>query len=422
VPANLNSTTLSETSVKGPSDVVTLAWTGSSATQYVTIAPSESAVPCGSPASNAFVAGTFLPRPVAPFLWLSDSGGFHSGNTGTFLIGYPLAWLHDVGNGNAGEVARPGVEIFGGNAVNIFDVAVDHAGNIYTITNKFGPTPNGQGSSFPLIYKYAAGASGAATPAITVPSSVLVPANSDANDPPGIRGIASDPSGNLYLLRGSYPNSADTMTENGDVLRLSAASSYATATVLYHDANGLTIQGDQDSIAVDASDNVFLENDPQPAQGLQGSVLEVGAASSAAFGLGSNSTGFISAYGLAPDAAGHLFVSTSDTTNRIGRVTPYPYASITSGSGTPGTPAFTTATCCFGQGPNELARDAQGYIYVGNDSGFVSVFAPGTSGTNQSPIGSLQDAFDPTTLTHTMVVPAGVPAPQYELAGIAAQN
>ena len=421
IPANPSTATLSETTVNGPSDVVTLAWNGSASTQYATITPAAMP-PCGNLASSA-TAAYFLPRPVAPFLWASDSGGYHSANPsgggGSFLIGYPLAWLHDV---VSGQYARPGVAIFVAGLTTV-DVAVDHAGNIYTDVNE---------SNGPAIFKYAAGTTGASAPTQVIPSSVLLAADDPPNSPAGISSLASDPGGNLYVIRGFYfPASG---MHNGDVLALSAGANYASASTFFHDTNNNILNNfDTDTLTVDANDNVFMvsQNQVSAASHQPALVLQLGtggATNYQGFGLGHDANGDFSSSGLVPDGHGNLLVATlppylgDPHQQGMPTVTSYPYASVTSGSGT-GTTLFTSpaGTSATARGPNAVARDAQGYIYLADNSGFVLVYAPGTSGSSAMPIGSLRDAFDPTTPTNQMVVPAGVPPPNYNLSAITAQ-
>ena len=97
---------------------------------------------------------------------------------------------------------------------------------------------------------------------------------------------------------------------------------------------------------------------------------------------------------------------------------------MTSGSGVPGSYAF-SFTGVVGGGDNArasaLGRDAQGYIYLARGPA-VSIFAPGTSGTNATPIGALFNAYDPTTPDNLMVVPAGlVPPPVNNINAMAVQ-
>ena len=406
------STSLSTSTVTAPGQSVSLAWDGSSALQFAGITGTVplNTVPCGNPFSaqrpnNAqFQTGYFLPHPEPPYLWAANYSANGTAGPYGWLIGYPVSWLRNPGSS---PQVRPGPVIITP-GVQLYLVGVDHAGNVYA------SYADGQGN--PGIYKFAAGATFAATPTTNITNASIQAAGAKTNG--AITDLAADPSGNVFIVRGNFVN-ASNQNANADLLEFPSGNPSAPSTV-YHDAGDNVLNGPS-GMGVSASDDVFVANAPVNNPAAPGYIFEFPGASSAVRSatLPLDSQGNPQgATGFGFDASGHVYVGLQQSGHNPS-VAAYPIASFPT-SATGGFSFLDSYLSNSFYSKNGLAADGLGYVYANSLYGVINVFAPGASGT-ATPIASFQCCTDPTTVDGTIAVPAGLQPPPNGVYSIAVQ-
>jgi hypothetical protein len=319
-------TTLSTTSVTAPGQAVTLTYNGDPKLQFATITPSFAGL---TPPSPRLVPGQLLPIPQAPYLYVSDYGP-----GGSYVIAYPLAWLHD-----GKTTIRPALVIATPNIV--YNVAVDHAGNIYAQYNA------GNGG----IYVYPPGSNGTPPPAANIPSA-------DGS----LVAFSADPSGNIFSIQYGTENSFHQLYEYYQ-------PSYRAA--LLYSAQANNVLNTATSIQVDANDTIFYTGSGYGTNlvykfaggQLSGVVSEPSDANGSLYGA------------VALDAADNLFVGKYSPNDVASSIEVYNAAAIAANTplGTISSPA--TSNGFFYN---------QGYIYAEGRGSEILVFAPGTYSTTAS--------------------------------------
>ena len=243
-------------------------------------------------------------------------------------------------------------------------IAVDTAGNIYVAN--FASGPGGIGS----ITIYPPASSGNASP-----SAVIVGTNTLLAEP---QGIALDNSRNIYVA-----NLANLVTEY-------ASGSNGNAAPIATITGALTQLAAPAGIALDSSGRIYVAN-------LIGGASSFGSVTVYAAGANGNATptaviagsntGLSAPQGIAVDAAGNLFVANlTGGALQNGSITVYPPGS--NGNVTPSATIAGAEIETLLLGPQGVAVDLAGNIYVVNTAGNISEYAPGSNGA-AAPMGTI---------------------------------
>ena len=403
------SASLSATTVSAPTQAVTLAWDGSNKLQFAGITGSVplGTVPCGNPfgGSNAqFQTGYFLPHPEPPYLWTTQYAGGSAS-----MVAYPLSWLRNPGSS---AQVRPGPVIIvpGGN--QLYVAGVDHAGNVYSSYSTNDGKGNAQGAAG--IYKFSAGSTFAATPAVNISNASIQAAGAKTNAQ--VVDLAVDPSGNIFIVRGNFVDANGNA--NADLMEFPAAN-YTAGSVVFHDTNNNVLNA-PNGMGADGSDNIFVANASSQNPAASGYISEFPAGAAVkSVALPKDAQGnYQNATGFGFDGSGHVYVGFQQA-GHDPSVSTYSIASFPAAA----TGGFSFLPKYLGNSnysKNAVGADSLGYVYTSSLYGIINVFAPGASGS-ATPIASFQCCIDPTTLDGTIAVPAGLTPPTNGVISIAVQ-
>jgi hypothetical protein len=283
-------------------------------------------------------------------------GGLYVANVNSSVINQ----FAPAGNGNplpaltlTGQVTA----LFAPNAI-----AIDTAGNAY-VTN-LATGPGGTGS----ITIYAPGVSGNAAPSATISGIATLLAEP--------QGVAVDGAGNIYVANLSNMVTEYALGSNGN----------ATPTATISGAD--TLLSGPAGIALDSRGKIYVAN-------LIGGASAAGSINIYASGRSGDAapTAFITGpatslsapEALAIDGAGSIYVANlAGGTSNLGSITVY--ASGSTGNATPSAIIAGADTGLIG--PQGIALDSNGNIYVSTSSNSILEYAPGSSG-DATPIATL---------------------------------
>ena len=232
-----------------------------------------------------------------------------------------------------------------------------------------------------------------------------------------ITDLAVDPAGNIFIVRGSFVDSANH-NANSDLLEFPAGN-YTTPSTVYHDANNNVLNGPS-GMGVDGSDDIFVANAPVNNPVAPGYVFEFPAGSAVrSLTLPTDAQGNPQgATGFGFDGAGHVYVGLQQA-GHDPSVAIYPIASFPTAP-TGGFSFLDSYLSNSFYSKNAIGADSLGYTYASSLYGVIDVFAPGASGS-ATPIASFQCCYDPTTVGNAIAVPAGLTPPANGVNSIAVQ-
>ncbi len=293
---------------------------------------------------------------------VNSKGNIYVANTGTNTVTvYPAG-----SNGNVAPIAT-----IGGSNTGLSDpqgIALDASGNIY-VTNS-----GSEREGYDTVTVYPAGSNGNVAPSSTIEGS-----NIGLSDP---QGIALDASGNIYVTN---DNGSGSVT-------VYPAGSNGSVMPMWRIAGSNTGLSKPDGIALDASGNIYVANSLS-SEGINTVTVYPTGSSGDIAPSSTIVTGFGGPQGIALDAKGNIYV-----TNATSTVTIYP-----AGSSGNVTPSSTVGGSNTGLGePAGIALDASGNIYVTNSGSgsestdTVTIYSAGSNGNvaPNSTIGSFNAGLD----------------------------